>query len=118
MGDKMNTHVYWIPSPIDDWTGWNRWTALTREPELDRTVAKAILALPHHSFWEDGNARAGEGGPWWTVLPNSDGADPYFLVAFKSESNGNTFIVSPTPLPHLENDESLTVADEDILRGR
>jgi hypothetical protein len=99
--------VYAI-QPIDFWNGWQNPSDLfrvsTHEYSTDYhnpaewgpawTKAKE---LARQVGWE-GDIRE---GPYVTVLPHSDGGFPPFVIGWKQENNGDTFIAAPFELPWL-----------------
>ena len=110
--------------PIDDWTGWRKPEELFRA-RIDTSAAASPMADddPHGDFephrwaqawtsaragarelhWE-GDIRPGE-GPFVTMLPSAEpGVTTPFIIAWKQDNNGMTFIASPFRLPWLEID--------------
>lgn len=105
-------------APIDFWTGW-----LTEEQYLLQLAEEAIrsenytatleqiaaryqrqkaraFALAKEIGWE-GDIRQGC-GPFIAGLPADEpGADSQIMIAWKQHNNGETFVVSPQPLPAL-----------------
>jgi hypothetical protein len=100
--------VYCI-TPIDDWRGWLKPEKLfTDSPRVETLYTKKrweeswILAqkLALEIGWE-GDIREGC-GPFVSVLPQPDVDN--FLIAWKQDNNGTTFVASPYRLPWLEED--------------
>jgi hypothetical protein len=112
--------VYAI-DPIDDWYGWKplaeviKETAIVPEDIADRPWLKHELLefwnkaqkLAWAQGWE-GDIRGGfgdsDGGPWFVPLPISEFDGAAFVIAWKQDNNGDTFVASPMPLPWLIND--------------
>ncbi|HET8728566.1 MAG TPA: hypothetical protein VFO41_13735 [Alphaproteobacteria bacterium] len=98
-------HVYRV-TPVVHWAGWasldealasGRWPA----DEADRVRQWAENAQRNaRTLGWDGTTRE---GPYLAGLPNAPGElRPCFLVAWKQDSGGTTFVASPFPLPWLE----------------
>ena len=92
--------VYKI-NAIDHWDGWHPVASMEH---------RAVFTLAFNAAIAEGIGyrvlRAGEGGnPWWAPFPGPDSGDPLYLIAWKQENNGTTFIVSPVELPHLGEPE-------------
>jgi hypothetical protein len=67
-----------------------------------RSFRDTAFALAKKVGWE-GDVRPGEGGPYIAGLPTHDtGRDGHFMIAWKQDNNGDTFVVSPYRLPWLE----------------
>ncbi len=49
--------------------------------------------------WE-GDSRSGHWNCW--ALPDADSGFLHWLIAVKQDNNGQTFLASPVPLPHLD----------------
>jgi hypothetical protein len=106
--------VYRI-DPIDFWDGWHPLSELPLTvdlengvwlplAEVDQFLARA-QALARRIGWE-GDIRGGPGagnGPFWAPLP-SDRPGVLFMVAWKQDNNGETFVASPRELPWLYRD--------------
>ena len=99
--------------PIYDWSGWHDPRELFRvrvrifedfglfSNQWDRAWEQA-LELGKEAGWE-GDIRE---GPFVSVLPEPPGsysAVP-FLIAWKQDNNGTTFIASPYELPWILNE--------------
>lgn len=113
----MKLFVYSL-APIDFWTGW-----LTEEQYLLQLAGEAIRSENYTATLEQIAARylqqkaaalsqaksmGWEGdmreGPFIAGLPpDAPGADGQIMIAWKQRNNGETFVVSPHPLPWLSN---------------
>lgn len=96
-------------TPIDHWAGWseptqalsdffdelNRPDPIERERYEDMLLAAQRLA---HSLGWDGTFRD---GPFVAGLPMPEADEFGFMIAWKQDNNGTTFVASPIPLPHL-----------------
>jgi len=111
-------------SPIDDWRGWQRPEDLFRpaidtSPEASPTGKDDPLGAfePHRwaRAWTSARAAARKlqwkgdirpgGGPYITILPAAEpGGLPLFVIAWKQQDNGATFVASPVRLSWLEVD--------------
>jgi hypothetical protein len=49
-------------------------------------------------------------GPWFCPLP-AEGSDETFLIVWKQDNNGQTFVASPYRLPWLETGDDVTSAE-------
>jgi hypothetical protein len=59
------------------------------------------------------------GGPWFCPLPpQHDDFECEFLLAWKQDNNGQTFIASPYPLPWLDGGLFGTAIRSDRTVGR
>jgi hypothetical protein len=90
-------------SPIDAWTYWHK-----IEPGADAEVDKFLeearrLAAEHAGY--DGKDRD---GPFVAALPPRDGYDGWsdFMVGWKQDNNGSTYIASPHPLEWLKSSQA------------
>lgn len=97
---RTTIKVYKI-NPIDFWNGWQ---------PVESMEHRAVFTLAFNAVIAEGignrELRAGEGGnPWWTPFPGNDSGSPLYLIAWKQDNNGDTFIVSPVELPHLGEPE-------------
>lgn len=104
-------HVY-AGGPLDFWGGWQNTTdVLTYERtdlrlppglKIDRDDFTPFIysakEIAHEMGWE-GDMRE---GPYVSVLPDGEGGRSLFLVGFKQDNNGTTFIGSEVELPHLK----------------
>jgi hypothetical protein len=101
-------YVYSLP-PLDDWQGWmkakgaktNPYTGTDDLPEANiehETFLRNALAAARQAGWE-GDFRE---GPFISVLPDPNNMCSAVYVGWKQDNNGTTFIVSPFPLPHLD----------------
>jgi hypothetical protein len=108
-------YAYSLP-PIDAWPGWltvNEFKqnlvlayggATDSIPRFERFLNDA-LELGKDVGWE-GDFRD---EPMVAGLPPAYGnPDGSFMVGWKQDNNGETFIVSPFPLPWLERDDNWT----------
>jgi hypothetical protein len=107
----MKLFVYHV-GPIDDWEGWTpvqqlvpedgtKWTEWIYRDDAVRRWAQA-MQLARQIGWE-GDVRGGffgPDGPWVCPLPCGDCQNDY-LIAWKQDNNGSTFIASPVALPWL-----------------
>ncbi|MBF0371611.1 MAG: hypothetical protein HQL52_19415 [Magnetococcales bacterium] len=107
---KNELHVYEI-APIDFWNHWTSMLAFLASPYrdngpfsdpcevLNRFQRATQLAL--RLGWE-GDFRK---GPFISAIPAEHGeGHSEFLIAWKQDNNGITFIASPFPLPWLADD--------------
>ncbi|MET4789568.1 hypothetical protein ABIF64_001746 [Bradyrhizobium japonicum] len=95
---------------IDFWTGWKTEQEFLRELQGDHDSSNAVneynalkvqaMELAKKVGWE-GDVRQ---GPFIAGLPTHETADDgHFLIAWKQDNNGDTFVVSPYRLPWLED---------------
>jgi hypothetical protein len=118
--------VYVIDA-IDDWTGWHK-VVDARGDFGDESISEEhMLAGGEHRWgprfgelmtrfregaqiartrvgWE-GDVRGGmhsASGPFWVPIPTGDSCKTEFLIAWKQDNNGTTFVISPFALPWLE----------------
>jgi hypothetical protein len=98
--------------PCDWWHGWRKPEEVVGfpgrgdaegyegaiSPEEWVTVWRLAQEGAQLIGWE-GDIRRGEGGPWVTMLPMPGNVT--WLVAWKQDNNGTTFIASPVALPWL-----------------
>lgn len=102
-------YVYETMSPIDCWIGWHKPTDIFRvvpDYEVEPTYWDA-----RHWYQEWERAQAGakklgwEGdcrqGPYVIPLPEGDDAGWNFIIGWKQDNNGTSYIASPVELPHL-----------------
>jgi hypothetical protein len=108
-------------NPIDCWYGWTPWEqvlAVAADPNQyccqisvsdlcgahvrARRLAKLLI--------NDDNVRE---GPYFSPLPENDYGPTVFLLAWKLNNNGTTFIASPYRLSWLDKDCSDWADDED-----
>ena len=125
-------------SPIDDWRGWQKPEDLFRatidtspdanpagkdeplgafEPHRWARAWTSARAAARKLQWK-GDIRPG-GGPYITILPAAEpGGLPLFVIAWKQQDNGTTFVASPVRLPWLEveGNEWLGCADKPTPR--
>ncbi|MGY4437046.1 hypothetical protein ACVWWO_009523 [Bradyrhizobium sp. F1.13.1] len=94
-------------NPIDHWTGWMteaQFLAQIRAgympvDEAGYFAAKnRALDLARSAGWE-GDVRQ---GPFIAGMPSGD--ERHFLIGWKQDNNGTTYIVSPYRLPWIEAD--------------
>lgn len=93
--------------PIDFWNGWNNATDYVAETqkmddnfneETFQPFFEKAKALAREAGWE-GDMRS---GPFVSALPNDDpGSLSDFIIAWKQDNNGSTFVASPHELPWL-----------------
>ncbi len=102
--------------PIDFWYGWTPFLEVLKDAlndeqyipinpkELLARLQQAQLVAREQLCW-DGDIRGGfghhDGGPWVAPLPAKSGGYE-FLLAWKQDDNGMTFVISPQPLQWLE----------------
>jgi hypothetical protein len=117
----MPTFVYQIP-PIDWWDGFVPLAQALRPDAGDQSDCDfnrrllERLALGHaaaamHLDWE-GDTKE---GPYVFAVPDGESSGGELAVAWKQENNGDTFIVSPNRLLHVERGaywEMVEVADQ------
>lgn len=96
--------------PIDNWAGWSEparalsdlFDEMQRPDPIERERFEDMLlvaqSLARKLGW-DGTYRE---GPYVSGLPMPDADDFGFMVAWKQDNNGTTFVASPVPLPHLD----------------
>jgi hypothetical protein len=109
---RQRIFVYHV-SPIDDWEGWtsllkllttrSEWTGWINPEEIAHRWAVA-QQLARQIYWE-GDIRGGffgDNGPWVCPLPLGECSNDY-LIAWKQDNNGSTFIASPVELPWLQS---------------
>lgn len=108
----MQTEVYvYAIDPIDNWAGWYPAGAvlgddtIVIDDKLNRAeftnFAAIAMGLARDIGWE-GDIRGTDLYVAGMPITNSGGCDSY-VVGWKQDNNGCTFIASPVPLPHLEN---------------
>lgn len=96
-------YVYSI-APIDLWPGWFEESDYLKSAALiDTSFVDEYRALKEEAMeaaldagWE-GDFRQ---GPFVAGIPSANG-EPRVMIAWKQESNGTTFVVSPVELTHL-----------------
>ena len=116
MIDKL--HVYAI-APIDFWNHWTSMLVFLASPYrdngpcsdpcevLNRFQRATQLAL--RLGWEGDFSN----GPFISAIPAVHGEGySEFLIAWKQNNNGTTFIASPFPLPWLAGNGAHLVVDE------
>jgi hypothetical protein len=114
---KMKNLFFYRISPIDNWIGWVPIEdLLLQEPlpggtlmdgrywphdpnDVMQRLNKAKIIARRRLGWE-GDIRE---GPYVCPLPMNDYGFEY-LIAWKQDNNGTTFVVSPCALPWLEED--------------
>jgi hypothetical protein len=106
--------VYCI-DPIDFWSGWHKPQDIFKvstQPwgmegeHLPGEWASAWIkaqALARRLGWE-GDCRE---GPYVTVIPGNGGGPCPFIIAWKQDNNGTTFVASPVALPWLDADDNI-----------
>lgn len=110
--------IVYACAPIDFWHGWMtedefisnpRTTELGREAIVEYVqMTNRAYELAKHVFW-DGDMRD---GPYVSGLPDPDECCWRFIVAWKQDNNGTTFIASPRRLEWLK-DNWWASADDD-----
>ncbi|QGJ73801.1 hypothetical protein [Sinorhizobium meliloti] len=92
-------------APIDFWNGWQteaEYLPKNEKEEIDayRRFRERAQELAHRAGWE-GDVRF---GPYVSALPNPETSMPSdFMIAWKQENNGTTYVASPYELPWLGN---------------
>jgi hypothetical protein len=89
---------------IDDWYGWRSFSethpiaGVGSAPDELRRRLELTGAAAREMGWE-GNVREGA-GPYWAPIPLPDepGASD-FIIAWKQDNSGSTFVASPYRLP-------------------
>lgn len=105
--------IVYSVAPIDFWDGWHRIdgyqgycddhpdAGLTKV-DVDNFLAQALRIAKDRLGWE-GDFRE---GPFWAPMPNRQGDYwPIFMVAWKQDNNGVTFLASPFAIPQLADAE-------------
>jgi hypothetical protein len=110
--------IYTICS-IDNWYGWTPLTEVL-DDALERADDRSFW-LEHQElldFWNtaqklarahgwEGDIRGGfgdeDGGPWFAPLPIDNSGETVFIIAWKQDNNGTTFVASSIPLPWLRS---------------
>jgi len=103
--------VYQI-EPIDHWNGWHKPSDLFRSMAFTLDT-EWLDPLDWASAWSQAQKLAiklgWEGdireGPYVTVLPDQGGSTPPFVIAWKQDNNGTTFVASPFHLTWLDLDQ-------------
>jgi hypothetical protein len=121
----MTIYVYYCP-PIDWWVGWmteteflnHRMTNDYWDPHIHRTnpvvtdyvtFTTSAYQLAKEVMWE-GDMRD---GPYVAGLPDPDAGGWCFVVAWKQDNNGTTFVASHRELEWLKKDNWWASADDD-----
>lgn len=104
-------YVYSI-CPIDMWVGWMtevefiRHLKNTIEPSSVesalaeyQSLKKRAMDAAYEAGWE-GDIRP-DSGPFVSGIPDPDCGWSSYMIAWKQDNNGTTFIASPCQLPHL-----------------
>lgn len=98
-------------APIDDWGGWMPASeALSASPEYDSSKIPAdlygeALAIAKQAAEKIGWNEEDEIREIYVAgIPNGDGNPACFQIAWKQMNNGTTFVWSPYPFPHLEEE--------------
>jgi hypothetical protein len=124
--------VVYCTQPIDIWYGWTPLKQVMMDyininlhgdsliraypppEEILERWKKAQTLAEVYLGWTLGDIRE---GPWWCPLPQADiGVE--FLIAWKRDQGGYTYIAVPWPLPWLETDRTITKAvDRDGYSG-
>jgi hypothetical protein len=104
----MNPIFVYDCGPIDWWVGWateKEFLAQLAALQFGEEATSAYhhrrhagLVLARKAGWE-GDMRE---GPFVAGLPSEPGTFEY-LIAWKQDNNGQTFVVSPVRLPWLED---------------
>jgi hypothetical protein len=110
-------YVYAI-APIDFWYGWTPLTVVLND--ASNRADDRGFEIKHRElfdFWAAAQKRAralgwegdirgcfGEldGGPWFAPLPVNNPGETAFMIAWKQDNNGDTFVASSIPLPWLQ----------------
>jgi hypothetical protein len=96
--DLINNHRQEVPeTPYSIEHITNRWNQASN--------------LARENGWE-GDFRNDEGGPWFCPLPINDSGNSEYLIAWKQDNNGTTFVVSPYPLPWLEDIHTIQIRED------
>lgn len=109
--------VYMI-DPIDFWVGWmtenefkanidlRYWGPNERKHAWNEylTLKWKALGAARNVGWE-GDIRE---GPLISAIPSADG-DVRYIIAWKQDNNGTTFVATPYPLPWLVDDFAYNV---------
>jgi hypothetical protein len=75
-------------------------------PEEVEARWRKAQELARRAHWE-GDVREGSGGPWFCPIPMPGTVE--YLIAWKQDNNGESFVASPFPLPWLEEDAAAVV---------
>jgi hypothetical protein len=106
----MNDDLYvYELAPIDIWFAWRRPAeALKDDPEHDTydgpTKDEFVLyflrakRLAAELLGYEGKMRD---GPFIAPIVSADGNQADYMIGWKQESNGTTYVASPVDLPHL-----------------
>jgi hypothetical protein len=87
----------------------DRWWSCTSHELMCRYIAARSIARRVH--WE-GDIRSGS-GPFICPIPDGDSTGEY-LIAWKQNNNGTTFIASPFRLSWLEPENEFAAGEYDI----
>ncbi|RYG57718.1 MAG: hypothetical protein EON56_01825 [Alphaproteobacteria bacterium] len=105
-GDAPHLYAYALP-PMDIWAGWSKpeslltdhWEhhsgSIQRDAYLQQLARSEAIARA--AGWE-GDKRS---GPYIAGLPYDSVTDTPFMIGWKQDSNGTTFVVSPFRLEYL-----------------
>ena len=104
--------VIYACGPIDWWYGWTPLEqvlekAMSRPgfpdfPLRAADIHERLQQARRFCPFKDSELRQGEGGPWFCPLPLDDPGNYEFLLAWKLDNNGTTYVVSPFQLPWLD----------------
>ena len=112
-------YVYRL-SPIDFWQGWHRAQDLLRiDPRPGAEGWEQDCPVDPSSWfqkWQNAQAFARElgwpgdirpgCGPFVSMIPmGNDASECDYLIAWKEDNNGTTYVASPVPLPHLAEED-------------
>src|SRR5262245_24164841 len=110
--------VYQI-DPIDTWGGWKLLKDVLAEIDLSTEQRDEVKAWTDHYAYNSGalldalkqahhlatlldiEANDVREGPYLAPLPENNCCPTAFLLAWKQDNNGTTYIASPYPLPWL-----------------
>jgi len=101
-------YVYRI-APIDFWAGWMDEATLLQQlamtdsaDDLPSFKATALSVALTRLEWE-GDMRE---GPFYAGIPTNMDYWPSFMMAWKQDNNGSTFVATPQALPWLADDDA------------
>ncbi len=118
MSEKCSTQttpmIVYAIAPIDFWDGWHLVdgyqgycddhpdSGLTKT-DVDKFLEQAQRIAKDQLHWE-GDIRE---GPFWCPMPNRQGDYwPVFMVAWKQDNNGATFVASPFEISQFADAEA------------
>lgn len=102
--------------PIDYWGGWTQLKDLMIQDEDPWVYASSLVRrwdlakeMARHLIWEGDVIQ----GPYVSPIPDTGGdVVCEFLIGWKQQNNGTTFIASPFKLPWLEEEACAWVDDK------